>query len=808
MLSMLEGEDPEALEVRMTAASQNAAASNCLADQIAALDSLERAMLELPRRDSSEQSILQELLRAASFFSDARRIVAAAYPPGQPTTGRRAEETVTDESQQGTRQKLLSIQLFDEVMHRMLDPSIGTDEVLKTICEGVLQTTVADAVTIHMVDRETGDLVLKQSMAGPALEETIQKNLQEFLDEFTLIRRRSRGAEGLFDVALREKRPVFSADVMQDSRIHAPGALANLGVKATLVVPMFESGEEFGFMTVVLATTRTFTPAEIESLSLFADQAAVAWRNAELYGELRRSEQRYRNLIENAIDIIFILDTEGRFVSINRRAEQITGFKAEDWIGRHFADIVSPEDLPEAMAGWTRGLKGGDDVLPMRIKDTKGEDVYLKINSSLVEEDGELKGVMCIARDATAETKREEEFRKLHESVVETNRKLEESMAKLKATQAKLVQTEKLSAMGELISGVAHELNNPLTGIMGYSQFLLELSLESQYRDALEKINREALRCKRIVQNLLGFARRDKPQKLPMNMNEIVKSIVDLREQQVCMDGIRLVARLDDDQPHIMADFYQMQQVVLNVLNNAHQAVAAGKTGGKIEIRTETDRRNNCVRVFISDDGPGIPQEHLSRIFDPFFTTKEVGEATGLGLSVAYGIAQEHGGHISAENTHPHGATFRLEFPLVDARTEAVEADASASGTSSAAPKKGLALVVDDEEVILDLLTDILTQMDLSVEKAHNGDEALQMIATSQFDFLICDLKMPGMDGKALYHRIREVNPELSKKMIFSTGDTLSEEFREFFAAIECTVVEKPFLIEDLKRAIEALEGT
>jgi two-component system NtrC family sensor kinase len=277
-----------------------------------------------------------------------------------------------------------------------------------------------------------------------------------------------------------------------------------------------------------------------------------------------------------------------------------------------------------------------------------------------------------------------------------------------------------------------------------------------------------------------------------------------LREYRIRLDGIRLDIRFDQSRPQVIGDFYQLQQVILNILNNAHQAIMESKMGKKIEIRTEADGKAGCVRILIVDDGPGIPSENLTKIFDPFFTTKEVGEGTGLGLSVAYGIVQEHGGQISVESASGKGATFQIELPLVKPQQEDVHMEKPKE--SPAPARKCHALVVDDEEVILDLLTDILIQMGREVERAHNGAEALEKIAAEPFDFIICDLKMPGMDGKALYQRIQETHPELSNKMIFSTGDTLSEDFRTFCATTKCKVVEKPFLLEDLKKAIEALE--
>ncbi|MBI4831627.1 MAG: response regulator [Candidatus Lindowbacteria bacterium] len=511
---------------------------------------------------------------------------------------------------------------------------------------------------------------------------------------------------------------------------------------------------------------------------------------------------QYLNLIDKATDVIFILDTEGRFVSFNKRAEEVTGCKAEDWLGRSFQEIIGPDELPDAVEKWSGGVKCSA-VTPVAIRNARGENAYFEVNSSRIEEDGVWKGMLCIARDVTLEVARENEFRKLHDSVVDANRKLEESMEKLKAAQAKLIQTEKLSAMGELISGIAHELNNPLTGIMGYSQFLLESVSEPKAQESVQKINREAVRCKRIVQNLLGFARQQKPQKQIVDLNAVVQSVVDLREYHLRSDGIHLVMRLTDGRRHVMGDFHQLQQVTLNILNNAHQAIMRNGKGGKIEIETDADQKEECARIFIVDDGPGITAEDLPKIFDPFFTTKEVGQGTGLGLSVAYGIVQEHGGHIMVESKPGKGAVFQIRLPLAEARVEHPRTPSVQPLPRDTGLDTHRVLVVDDEEVIVELLTDILSQMDLTVEKACNGEEAFRKIMATNFDLIICDLKMPGMDGRTLYYKIQELRPELKKRMILCTGDTLDKDFIAFRASTHCKFLEKPFLIEDLKAAIQ-----
>jgi two-component system NtrC family sensor kinase len=230
--------------------------------------------------------------------------------------------------------------------------------------------------------------------------------------------------------------------------------------------------------------------------------------------------------------------------------------------------------------------------------------------------------------------------------------------------QEQLVQSAKLSAIGQMISGVAHELNNPLTTVMGYAQLLLVGELDETVKADLQRIYDDALRAQRIVQDLLTFARQKKPERSPTDINETLERTLALRAYALEMDSIKLVTEFEEDLPWTMADGYQLQQVFLNIINNSYQAMAQQGKAGTLAVRSECIG-GNTIRVTFGDTGPGIPDEVLKRIFDPFFTTKDVGMGTGLGLSVSHGIIQEHGGRIWAESDPGQGAVFVVELPVV-----------------------------------------------------------------------------------------------------------------------------------------------
>jgi len=222
----------------------------------------------------------------------------------------------------------------------------------------------------------------------------------------------------------------------------------------------------------------------------------------------------------------------------------------------------------------------------------------------------------------------------------------------------------RLAAVGELSAGVAHELNNPLAAIQGYAQFLSSSSnLDVDTKKDVETIYREALRASKITQNLLSFARRHEPEKGFVSLNEVIEKTTELRDHQMKVSNIELVTELAPDLPKTMADFYQLQQVFVNIINNAEQAMVAGHGKGKLVIKTQ--KFNGMIQVTFTDDGPGISEENMKRIFDPFFTTKEVGKGTGLGLPICYGIVEAHGGRIYAQSKLGTGATFVVEIPIV-----------------------------------------------------------------------------------------------------------------------------------------------
>ena len=366
-----------------------------------------------------------------------------------------------------------------------------------------------------------------------------------------------------------------------------------------------------------------------------------------------------------------------------------------------------------------------------------------------------------------------------------------------------LLQAEKMAALGQTISGVAHELNNPLATILSWAERLSQRpNLEDAVRRGLETILGESERAARIVRNLLTFARKRQTTRAMVDVNQVMRETLALRAYEQRVSNITVIDALAAGLPQVFADGYQLQQVLLNLIINAEQAMLSANGRGILVVRTWHDAGQESVVLEINDDGPGIPDDLQPKIFDPFFTTKEVGQGTGLGLTVAYAIVQEHGGRIRLESRPGTGASFYVELPVSGGhlppgpivRTHFSDAIETMAG--------GAVLVVEDEAALASAVTDALRDAGYLVEHASNGEEALAKIKTQAFDAVICDLKMPRLDGKAFYKTLSAGTPGLARRVIFVTGDVAGTDAEDFLEQSGCRWLAKPFRLGELLRVL------
>ena len=474
---------------------------------------------------------------------------------------------------------------------------------------------------------------------------------------------------------------------------------------------------------------------------------------------LARSESRYRNLFESASDAIVTFDANGRFTTVNHAAESISGYRREELVGQWFAPMITDVDLPRTLAHFQMALGGETGLFETRFYRKDGEQRTIQVTYSSPQKDEE---VLCLIRDVTDQ----------------------------KMLQEQLIQSEKMSAIGQLVSGVAHELNNPLAGIAAFAQLLLaEKRTSPEQRQSVETIYAESRRASRIVQNLLTFARQHEAEKGPTSIHQVLNDTLELRMYELRVRDITVHRDYDTSIPETMADAHQLQQVLLNILTNAEHAMEQVRRPTHL-LTVRTRALGDTIRIEVEDTGPGIPAHLLERIFNPFFTTKPTGSGTGLGLSISLGLVREHEGRIWAENAPQGGARFVIELPLITPR---------ASGEFAAVtsvPHAGdslRVLVVDDEASVRVALQRYLSGRGHQVETTHSGQEALVRMRAGAYDAVIVDMRMPDLSGEQLFEELRASDPDHAERVIFTTGDLVNEPMRRFLNGAGRPCVLKPF---------------
>ncbi|MBE0480951.1 MAG: PAS domain S-box protein [Dehalococcoidia bacterium] len=360
---------------------------------------------------------------------------------------------------------------------------------------------------------------------------------------------------------------------------------------------------------------------------------------------LRQSEHNYRTLFESAIDGILAIDLETlRIVLANQTAARMYGFESSgEVIGLNPLDYVSPADKDRALRGLVEGPSSAPgEVGEFQTRTRDGAELWVDIAGGPTQYRGKPVCMISI-RDVNERKRAEREKKKM---------------------EHQLQLAGRLAVVGELASGIAHELRNPLAAIQAYAEFqIARQDLEQDARGDLEVIFKEAQRASRITGNLLSFAGRHKPEKRLVSINDAIDKSLELHTYRLRVNNIDLVLELERDLPLVKADPHQIQQVFVNIISNAEQAMTDAHGKGRLTIRTE--KAQDMVRILFIDDGPGMPEDDLQRIFDPFFTTKEAGRGTGLGLSICFGLVQEHGGRLYATSERGEGATFTVEVPVV-----------------------------------------------------------------------------------------------------------------------------------------------
>ena len=370
--------------------------------------------------------------------------------------------------------------------------------------------------------------------------------------------------------------------------------------------------------------------------------------------------------------------------------------------------------------------------------------------------------------------------------------------------RARLAQSEKMSALGLFVSGAAHELNNPLTSVLGYAQLLLQNDKAAAVQAELEKIAAGASRCKTILENLMAFARSNRPAKVPLDFNALLMESLAGYRERLLDAGVEVDLELAPGLPETLADPLQILQAFHAILDNALKALT--DFPGRRALAITSSAASSRIAIEFDDSGPGIPQEILGKVFEPFFTTRQVGQGKGLGLSVAYGMVTAHAGRIQARNRPEGGAHVRLEFPII-ARHEAGAAPNPRPGTDGllAVSSERRILIVDDESVVQELLVDILEGSAHHIDTASNGKDGLRRIEEKEYDLIILDLRMPDMSGQQMYEVLSRSRPELLGRLIFITADTLTPDVDQFLKSVGNPCLTKPFAVDAVMARVESV---
>lgn len=502
-----------------------------------------------------------------------------------------------------------------------------------------------------------------------------------------------------------------------------------------------------------------------------------------------RTDAELRAVLDSVDNGILILDMDGRVRYVNTRLAQLFGLDLRtSERGRDFDSLLreirgSLREAEPVVRRWREQARVAQQPFVEEVEVTRpSRRVIERLARPILGLEGRPVGWLEVYRDVTG----------------------------ARLIQTKLLQTEKMAAIGQLVSGIAHELNNPLTSIQGYAQLLLAKDSGPERSADAKRIYQEAERAARIVKNLLLFARETRPEPRPVNLNEIVERTLALRSYELKVENIAVECDLERPAPITLADSNQIQQVLLNLIVNAEHAMQSARGSGRLRLRT---RRVGPARVAleVSDDGPGIPREIQSRIFDPFFTTKPVGIGTGLGLSLVYGIVHQHGGDISVDSEPGRGTTFLVELPLLDK----AETDLETGGVRPPELEIPMRisgrhiLIIEDEPTVAQLVADVLVEEGHRVDVFLNSREAVRVLSQEHYDLVICDLKMPELDGRAVHEElVRSGNP-IRHRFLLVTGDTLAPRTVDFLEKSGLPHLAKPFLVEELKRFVkEMLAGS
>lgn len=419
----------------------------------------------------------------------------------------------------------------------------------------------------------------------------------------------------------------------------------------------------------------------------------------------------------------------------------------------------------------------------LKLKNGRGKPFWSAVSARLIQWGGE-DVIVSHSRDLTGQLAIEQQLARQREQVF---------------------QSEKMSALGSLLAGVAHELNNPLSVVVGHAMMLSEESTDPDVLRQIKKIGDAAERCSKIVRTFLTMARKEPTRMEPIDIGEVVETAVDVARYGNPGQSVELAIDIEDALPKICADPDQITQVIVNLIINAEQAIEEIGTGGTVRVSVRSAPHEGKVRLVVEDDGPGISADIRGRVFEPFFTTKGVGKGTGIGLAVCHRVIAAHKGKIEIGSVEPNGTRFTITLPVGNLNEKSEPTLTSKSET----PKSIRVLVIDDEADVADLNVEVLERGGYEADAIYQGENALDMLRAHRYDVVLSDLNMPGLDGRGVFEAISKEFPELISRTGFITGDTMGRATQAFLNESRRPYIEKPVSPKELRAFVAqlSLEG-
>ncbi len=551
---------------------------------------------------------------------------------------------------QVTRQKEKQLSALYEISVTV-NQSLELEDILDRVADKVEQVMGLDIVLIFLLDKDKQKLNL---VTHRGVSEGFLAGLAEL-----------EVGEGFNGRVAQTGEPLLVEDASEDPRLTRE-VVRQEGIRAEIIVPLKAKGNIVGTLTGATRQIRQFLNQEVELLAAIGNQVGMAIENARAYQKERKatqqalaSERRYREIFESAHDAIWIHDSHGNIIAANKATEELTGHKVEELLKMNVRDFLAEDGLSLARQVRRKLFMGEriEEPYEQRLIRSDGNERVVKLTTNLIRENGKLKGFLNIARDVTKEKEMQDKLSRAYQDLSDSHQRLKES-------QEQLIQAEKLTSLGQLAASIAHEVNNPLSGVLTYAQLLARKIRSDNITkevalDYLSKMETELVRSTKLIRHLLDFAKQSPPTFREVSLNDVVNRALELVRHSAELQHIQTIKELDPTLPNLMADFDQLYQVCTNLILNAIQAMP---NGGKLTLRTSVSNRH--LKLEVQDTGCGISPENMRKLFTPFFTTKRESKGVGLGLAVAYGIIQRHQGRIEVQSKEGEGTTFTIYLPL------------------------------------------------------------------------------------------------------------------------------------------------